>query len=67
MVLVKLTGRDGSVWHLTAGPSGHRGVRLDGRYAAPRPPRRLPGWLDELLVRIGHRLADLTGLGHRRP
>ncbi|MGW6699627.1 hypothetical protein [Nocardia sp. NPDC055049] len=53
-----LIGRDGSVWHITAGPSGHTGERLGRR-------RRIPDWLDALLVRAGQWLADRAGLGHR--
>ncbi|MFD3748342.1 hypothetical protein [Nocardia sp. NPDC058633] len=61
---MKLTGRDGSVWHITAGPSGHLGTPLDGRYAPPRRcARHMPDWLDALLVRLGQWLGDRSGIG----
>lgn len=55
MVLVKLVGRDGSVWLITAGPSGHTGVH-PGRRRRPH----MPAWLDALLVGLGHWIADKT-------
>lgn len=54
MVLVKLVGRDGSVWLISAGPSGHTGERLGRRR------RHLPDWLDALLFRVGQYVASKT-------
>ncbi|WP_433592305.1 hypothetical protein [Nocardia sp. CA-145437] len=43
VVNIHYRGADGSGWHLTAGPAAR--------------PKRLPNWLDTLLVRTGQRIA----------
>ncbi|WP_406234951.1 hypothetical protein [Nocardia sp. NBC_01009] len=53
--MVKITGRDGSVWHITAGPSGHCGVRLGRR-------RHMPDWLDAVLLRVAQFIARIAGI-----